>query len=258
MTRTLASLICLVTLLSAAPASANTSDWVEGRLVKLLDHAGSVERQGRWLTDSRTLYSGFAAGRLESGKTGLFAARLTSTRAAHEVLAQLRAQEQRLGGDFRALSAKETGFRFRRRLSGGRALFTVVLAEGEHLYRVDVALQRSASKHAKPLLKESLSAIKTMVATGSLPSPTGAKRVKSSQHLWQVRNQTRGAMVVSVRTERGKTYTWRLAAGEVKLLRVAPGKNFVTVTSELPNVNPFVGWERQDKGRYQASRFYIG
>jgi hypothetical protein len=258
MTRTLTTLICLTALLCGAPAEASPSKWAQGELADLLTrNEGQVSRQSGWLGD-KGLFSAEVRGRVSTGKITLCAGRLRSTGAASDVYRQTQRQDRQDGARIRDLP-RGTGYRFLRSLSKSQVRVSVTVLEGDHLFRVELTLPKSASNKSKHL-KAWLGMVKASVRMNDLPEASGAKRIKSKHHLWQLRNDTGGGIKVTVRVETRsgpKTYSWRLKSGETRTLQITPGRNFVTATSDRENVNPFVGWEQHSRGQMQSTVFYL-
>lgn len=258
MTRTLTTLICLTALFCATPAEASPSKWAQGRLADLVQaNEGQVSRQGGWL-GKQALFSAQVRGSVASGQVTLSAGRLRSQGAASDLYRQTQRQDRQQGARIRDLP-RGTGYRFLRSLSQTRVRVSVMVLEGDHLFRVELTLSKGTTNKSKHL-KSWLLMIKSSVRMNDLPEAGGTKRIKSKHHLWKLQNDTGAGIKVSVRVETKsgpKTYSWRLAAGETRTLQITPGRNFVTATSDRENVNPFVGWEQHPRGRMQSTVFYI-
>ena len=260
MTRTLTTLICLATLLCGARADASPSKWAQEQLGELMTRTeGSVSRQSGWLGDERALFSALVQGRVPSGKATFCAARLRSPGAASEVFRHTQSQDREAGARVRDLPRGTTGYRFLSSLAQGRVRVAVMVLEGDHLFRVELVLPKATREKSK-LLKTWLGFVKARVRMSDLPEASGAKRIKSKHHLWELTNDTGAGIKVSVRVEGRdgpQTYSWRLKAGETRTLQITPGRNFVTASSDREDVNPFVGWEQHRKGQMMSTRFYI-
>lgn len=260
-TARLLALLALLTLAQATPAHADASVWAVSRLRTVLspDGAKRVSSSGRWLDDQAALFGAFLVTRVNDGEFELRFAHARSDAQAAKIVADFEQAERRSGGKFATIDADgQRGFRILRPGSGAEHELLAVVAQGPKV--AWVRFESNTVEGAKDVLRTCVERVLQAFHTAALPETQERERAKTSAHLWQVKNDTQAALTLTIQvTERGQRSSkiWRIEAGQTVTLKIPPGDNFVTAVSDLPNVNPFLGVERQDRGYKTSCSFYI-